>query len=82
MKPTLKYRVNSKTLKEWFESVQDKTIRQELLNNTPEKSLIKTAPNLQEALYTAFRWKETEQGYNYWSEFTDKVKKNEVKLSK
>lgn len=55
-----------KTIKEWFESIEDETIREKALANLindmseiPEKSL-------SEALVGSFSWTKSPEGFNYW----------------
>jgi hypothetical protein len=66
----------SKTIKEWFLSIEDPEIRNRALNNmNPERSN-KIKGSLRGALAHAFLWSESNEGESFW----DKIYAGDIKL--
>lgn len=60
-----------KTIKEWFEELEEPYRSQALFNHIKEHGgetdIVK---NLEDALYSGFSWNDSPEGHNYWSELT------------
>jgi len=56
----------NKTIKEWFESIEDPELREKALKNLePEKVNVKSS-TLSSALWTGFEFSNTPEGYAFW----------------
>jgi hypothetical protein len=68
----------SKTIKEWFLSIEDPEIRNRALNNMDDKDRDRIVESLEKALENGFEWNPTPEGYEYW----DKISEGGIKLLK
>lgn len=60
----------SKTIKEWFESIQDPEIRQKALANMDEKEKDRKVGSLKEAIRIGFDWQPSPEGYVFWEDIS------------
>lgn len=72
--------MQSRTILEWLETIEDKDIRQKAISNyhycyktdgTNDGSL--TYQSLEFAIGAAFIWNETPEGHQFWSDFYFKL---------
>lgn len=72
-----------KTIREWFESVSDPKLKEELLyeldNSSWNKEHMKRN-SLAGALRKGFRWANTEKGYDYWNNIKRKMQRHPKKF--
>jgi len=61
---------DQKTVKEWLETLDEPYRSQALENGNIQYASI-TEDNVYEALWGAFNWGESPQGYEYWNRFHD-----------
>jgi hypothetical protein len=61
----------SKTIKEWFDSIQDPEIRNKASNNMDDKDRDRIVGSLKEAIRNGFDWQLTPEGYEYWDKFSE-----------
>jgi len=61
-----------KTIKQWFNELPEPQ-KTEALENTPKLIKENIADDLEDAIYSAFRWDRTKQGYDYWQKICDSV---------
>ncbi len=70
-----------KTIREWLESIEDETIRQQALENAQKGCMVDfntfKETSLSEAIAAAFSWVHTPQGAWYWDEIHTKVENGE-----
>lgn len=55
-----------KTIKDYLEQLQE-PYRTQALNNTKEEDLNTIVTNTRKALYFAFTWQTSPEGYDYWN---------------
>jgi hypothetical protein len=60
----------SKTIKEWFESIEDIEIRNRALVNMDEKDRDRKVYSFKEAIRGGFDWQPTPEGYEYWDKIS------------
>jgi hypothetical protein len=60
----------SKTIKEWFESIEDPEIRNKALANMDEKERDRVVYSFKEAIRNGFDWQPTPEGYEYWDKIS------------
>lgn len=67
------------TTKKWFEKTLSKQICEIAIENTPKNVLNEKRESFSNALFHAFQWDNTKQGFDYWWQIFDehKTKKNE-----
>lgn len=73
-----------KTIKKWFESIEDETIRKKTLRNMGLLLEGVAADSIPNALMQGFDWSESHEGLTYWARvYENEVKKlsNKEKLS-
>jgi hypothetical protein len=68
----------SKTIKEWFWSIEDPEIRNRALNNMNPETSNKIKDSLRGALTHAFLWSESNEGGLFW----EKIYAGDIKLLK
>jgi hypothetical protein len=61
----------SKTIKEWFLSIEDPEIRNRALNNMDDKDRDRIVESLEKAIRNGFDWQLTPEGYEYWDKFSE-----------
>jgi hypothetical protein len=59
-----------KTVKEWFETIEDPEIRANAIANTSRDRLELLSPSLVSSLYNAFTWGLSLEKHKYWEDFT------------
>jgi hypothetical protein len=64
--------MDKKTIQEWFESTEQ-PYRDQLLTNLISGVKNIKVRNLKSALDGGFTWKETEEGFNYWSDYNKAI---------
>lgn len=64
----------TKTIKEWFESVEDEDLRKKLLSNMDEEDQDNEEPSLLEAIRGSFIWNDTPEGHEYWISQCNRLK--------
>lgn len=73
-----------KTIREWFESVSDTKLKEELLyeldRSTWGKENLRKC-SLAEALRKGFRWGNTDKGHSYWDDICLDMDKNPEKYT-
>lgn len=65
---------STKTIREWFESVEDLVRRGRLLRNMEEAESDKTVSCLSAAVYNGFVWASFSEGYAYWAAYYNELK--------
>jgi hypothetical protein len=60
-----------KTIKEWFESIEDPQIRNRALRNLDKKDRDGKVGSLENAIRMGFDWQHSVEGYEYWDKFCD-----------
>lgn len=60
--------IEEKTTKEWLESLPEPHRIEAIQNTDPEILASDSIKTFDNALSGAFAWKETPQGYGYWSD--------------
>jgi hypothetical protein len=58
-----------KTVKEWFETIEDPEIRAKAFANTAPYVLKRFKTSLGGGLATAFVWEDSPERHNYWDDF-------------
>jgi len=61
-----------KSTKKWFESIEDPEVKRKALKNTRKDELDKKEPSLSDALYGAFMWGNSPEGFGYWKDIETK----------
>jgi hypothetical protein len=61
----------SKTIKEWFLSIEDPEIRYRALYNLSKKDGDKIVGSFNEAIDNGFKWKWTPEGFDYWGKISE-----------
>lgn len=59
-------KTENKTIREWFETIKNKDVRQRAFANTNEDRLEHSASKFSYALSFAFTWASTKEGHKYW----------------
>jgi hypothetical protein len=67
-----------KTIRQWFESVEDDKLRVALLENMVNET--STSDNLSDAIKWGIKWGETKQGFSYWKDIKIKAMSGQIKL--
>lgn len=65
-----------KTIKEWFELIEDDEIKSKALINLNVNNYNIKKSSLSSAIHAAFTWANTVEGHNYW----DRIYRNPPKL--
>lgn len=69
-----------RTIKEWFEMVKDEKLRSRLLECCDEGYENEKCYSLSEAIGIGFRWRETEEGPEYWLGIGEGAEKGNIEL--
>jgi len=62
-----------KSIREWFEGVQDVELRTKLLARLHPAYADLQERSLFNAIYKGFNWERTPEGFDYWLGFVDNV---------
>jgi hypothetical protein len=62
-----------KTIKEWFETIEDPEIRAKAIANTNPDRLALSNDSLVSSLYDAFAWNRSPEKHQYWATFKLKL---------
>lgn len=69
----------SKTVKEWFETIEDNEVKEKALSNLDNPNAYpypkEVCETLSEAILNGFSWRFTAEGYEYWDEICNKYEK-------
>ncbi len=64
-----------KTIREWLESIEDETIRQQALSQAYELDM--PVPSMDLALMCGIAWSSSSQGSKYWDDIYSRAKQGE-----
>lgn len=67
-----------KTIRQWFESVKDEKLRNELLENLFDGSSDKKVNCLSSAIFNGFMWRKASKSRKYWINIHNKAFNNEI----
>lgn len=65
-----------KTIKEWFETIQDEEVRERALRNIKYSN--EEAINLAAAIGNGFKWSYTSEGHRYWMKIRERILNGET----
>lgn len=68
------------TIEEWFNRVEDDTLREKLLINLRDEMSVKFEWSLSKCIENGFWWRNTQEGQEFWDDICTKASEGKIRL--
>lgn len=68
-------KLEGKTIKKWFQKGLTSKVSKKAIDNTPPIALNTKCPSLRKALFNAFQWEQSPEGFEFWKNIFDTLPK-------